>query len=138
MLYRGKIFSAKVFPSGVGKVFPAKVFPAGVGKVFPAKVFGVRVWEGLSGGCRASFTLERCSRLAAFAIQPVSLEDCGTQEAGSTVANEILVVLYRSGTHQIRRRRREARSSTSQGSAEPLCARIKGANQEVCKGTAGV
>ena len=29
------------------------------------------------------------------------------------------------------RRRREARSSTSQGSAEPLCARFKGANREV-------
>ena len=34
------------------------------------------------------------------------------------------------------RRRREARSSTRQGSAEPLCARIKGANREVSGGKA--
>ena len=27
--------------------------------------------EGLSGGCIAGLTLERCSQLAAFAIQPV-------------------------------------------------------------------
>ena len=50
-----------------------------------------------------------------------------------TVA-ESLVVLHRVGTHQIRRRRRAARSLTSQGRAEPLCARIKGANREVSKG----
>ena len=28
------------------------------------------MWEGLSGGCRAGLTLERCSQLAAFAIRP--------------------------------------------------------------------
>ena len=44
---------------------------------------------------------------------------------------ESLVALYRVGTHQIWRGWRAARSSTSQGSAEPLCARIKGANWEV-------
>ena len=54
----------------------------------------------------------------------------GTREAGSTVA-ESLVALYRVGTHQIRRGRRAARSSTSQGSAELLCTRIKVANREV-------
>ena len=54
----------------------------------------------------------------------------GTREAGSTVA-ESLVALYRVGAHQIRRGWRAARSSTSQGSAEPLCARIEGANREV-------
>ena len=27
--------------------------------------------EGLSGGCKAGLTLERCRQLAAFAIQPV-------------------------------------------------------------------
>ena len=48
-------------------------------------------------------------------------EGGGTREAGSTVA-ESLVVLYRVGTHQIRRRRRAARSLTSQGRADP-CAR---------------
>ena len=29
------------------------------------------MWEDLSGGFRAGLTLERCSRLAVFAIQPV-------------------------------------------------------------------
>ena len=60
-------------------------------------------------------------------------EGGGTRETGSTVA-ESLVVLYRMGTHQIRRRRRAARSSTSQGRAEPLCARITGLNREVSEG----
>ena len=54
-------------------------------------------------------------------------EGGGTREAGRTVA-ESLVVLYRVGTHQVRRSRRAARSLTSQGRAEPRCARIKGAN----------
>ena len=44
------------------------------------------------------------------------------------------VVLYWVGTHQIRRRRRVARSLTSQGRAEPLCARITGLNREVSEG----
>ena len=61
----------------------------------------------------------------------------GTREAEGTVA-ESLVVLYRVGTHQIRRRRRAARSSMSQGRAEPLCTRIKGANREVSEGKADV
>ena len=60
------------------------------------------------------------------------------REAGSTVA-ESLIALYRVGTHQIRRAPREARSSTSQGSAELLCARIKGgANREVSEGKANL
>ena len=62
---------------------------------------------------------------------------CGTREAASTIA-ESLVALYRVGTHQIRPRRREARSLTSQGSPEPMCARIKGANWEVSEGKADV
>ena len=49
---------------------------------------------------------------------------------------ESLVVLYQVGTHQIRRRRRAARSLTSQGRAEPLCARIESANREVSEGKA--
>ena len=48
------------------------------------------------------------------------------------------IVLYRVGTHQIRRRRRAARSSMGQGRAEPLCARIKGVNREVSEGKADV
>ena len=42
-----------------------------------------------------------------------------------TSVAESLVVLYRVGTHQIWRGQRAARSSTNQGSTEPLCARIK-------------
>ena len=38
--------------------------------------------------------------------------------------------------YQIRRRRRAARSLTSQGRAEPLCARIESANREVSEGKA--
>ena len=47
---------------------------------------------------------------------------------------ESLVALYRVGMHQIRQRRRTARSSTSPGNAKPLCARIKGANREISEG----
>ena len=36
--------------------------------------------------------------------------------------------------HQIRQRRRAARSSTSRGRAEPLCARIAALNREVSEG----
>ena len=39
-------------------------------------------------------------------------------------------------THQIRRGRRAARLLTSQGKAEPLCARIESANREVSEGKA--
>ena len=60
-------------------------------------------------------------------------EGGGTREARSTVA-ESRVVLYQVGTHQIRQRRRAARSLTSQGRAEPLCARIQSANREVSEG----
>ena len=38
--------------------------------------------------------------------------------------------------HRVRRRRRAARSLTSQGRAEPLCARIESANREVSEGKA--
>ena len=64
-------------------------------------------------------------------------EGGGAREAGTNVA-ESLVALYRVGMHQIRRGQRAARSSTSQGSAEPLCARIKGANREVSEGKADI
>ena len=50
----------------------------------------------------------------------------GTREAGKTVV-ESVVALHWVGTHQIRLSRREARSLTSQGSDEPMCARVKGA-----------
>ena len=56
-------------------------------------------------------------------------EVAARKRQGTLSVTESLVVLYRVGTHEIRRRRRAARSSTSQGRAEPLCARIKGANR---------
>ena len=62
-------------------------------------------------------------------------EGGGTREAGSPVA-ESLIVLYQVDTHQVRRRRRAARPLTSQGRAEPLCARITGLNREVSEGKA--
>ena len=65
------------------------------------------------------------------------LEGGATREAGSTVA-ESLVVLYRVGTHQIWRRRRAARSSTSQGRTKPLCARTTGLNRETSEGKTDV
>ena len=34
-------------------------------------LYVMTIREGLSGGCRAGLTLERCSQLAVFAIQPV-------------------------------------------------------------------
>ena len=43
---------------------------------------------------------------------------------------------YRASKHQIRRGQRAARSSTSQGSAEPWRTRIKSANREVSEGKA--
>ena len=78
----------------------------------------------------------RCAPLPSSNLVPFGR--CGgTREAGNTVA-ESLVVLYRGCTHQIRRRRRAARPPTSQGRAEPLYARIKGANREVSEGKADV
>ena len=64
-------------------------------------------------------------------------ESGGTREARRTVT-ESLVVLYRVGTHEIWRRRRGARSSTSQWRAEPLCARIKGVKRGVFEGKSDV
>ena len=80
-----------------------------------------------------------CSQVCALSeLQSGALrEGGGTREAGSTVA-EIMVVLYRVGMHQIRRRRRAARSSTSRGRAEPLCARFKGVNRDIFEGKADV
>ena len=58
----------------------------------------------------------------------------GTRKSGSTVAESLVVVFDRVVTHQIRRRRGAARSSMSQGRAETLCAKIKGANREISEG----
>ena len=58
------------------------------------------------------------------------------RERQGALSRRALVLYYRVGTHQIRRRRRAARSLTSQGRAEPLCARITGLNREVSEGKA--
>ena len=76
--------------------------------------------------------------LKTFPLAWVASIGGGTREAGSTVAESLLVVPYRVGTHQIRRRQRAVRSLMSQGRAEPLCVRIKGANREVSEGKANV
>ena len=117
-----------------------RVFPAGVGPGSPSR--DAANWVP----SRSSLSVETRRRygwltmvfpgVRLFRANLVPFGRCGgTQEARSTVA-ETLVALYRVGTHQIRRRQRAARRSTSQGSAEPLCARIKGANREVSEGKA--
>ena len=62
----------------------------------------------------------------------------GTREAGGDIVGSLRgrssALQYWVSTPQIRRGRRAAQSSTSQGSAEPLCARIKGVNREVSEG----
>ena len=96
-----------------------RVFPAGVGPGSPSR--DAANWLpsrfSLSVETRRRYVWLRMvfprARLGALR------DGGGTREAGSTVA-ESLVVLYRVGTHQIRRRRRAARSSTSQGRAEPF------------------
>ena len=65
-------------------------------------------------------------------------EGGGMREAESTVAESLAVVFYRVGTYQLRLRWRAARSSTSLGRVEPLCARITGLNREVSEGKADV
>ena len=52
-------------------------------------------------------------------------EGGGTREAGSIVAESLVVVLYRVGS-----------IVDELGGAEPLCARIKGVNREVSEGKA--
>ena len=70
----------------------------------------------------------------------ISIEGSVREEEG-TVAESLVGrrstyrgTLYRVSKHRIRRGRRTARSSMSQESAEPLCARIEGTNREVSEG----
>ena len=118
-----------------GRVFPAGVGPGSRSRVaanwLPSR-FSLSVETRRLYGWLAEDDVPRCPPLLSSNFVPFGR--CGgTREAGSTVA-ESLVVLYRVGKHQIRRRWRTARSSTSQGSAEPLCARTKGVNREVSEG----
>ena len=73
---------------------------------------------------------------ASSELQLSALREVAARERQGALSREKLVALYLVGTHQIQRGRRAARSSTSQGSAELLCARIKGANREVSEGKA--
>ena len=57
----------------------------------------------------------------------------GTQESGGTIEEGLV---NRVSTQQIGRGRKPAQSSTSQVSAEPLSAKIKGANRDVFEGKA--
>ena len=104
-------------------------FPAGVGPGSPSR--DAANWLpsqfGLSVETRRQYGWLRMVYLvcASSELQFGDLrEGGGTREAGSTVA-ESLVVLYQVGTHQIRRRRRAARSLTSQGRAKPMSARTE-------------
>ena len=81
-----------------------------------------------SGWCFQVSPLPSCSNLVTFG------RVAARETQGGSTAAESLVVLYQVGTHQIRRRRRAARSLTSQGRAEPLCARIEDVNREVSEG----
>ena len=120
----------RVFPAGVGLGPPSRNVANWLPSRFSLSV-KTRQWYGW---LRMVFSGARLFRAPIWC----PLGRCGgTREAGNTVAKS-LVVLYREGTHQIRRRRKEARSSTSQERAEPLCVRIKGANREVSEGKADV
>ena len=119
-----------------------RVFPAGVGPGSPSR--DATNWLpsrfGLSVETRRRYGW---LRMVLPGVRPSELqfgtlrEGGGTREVGSTVA-ESLVVPYRVGTHQIQRRRRAARSLTSQARVESLCARIEGSNRAVSEGKADV
>ena len=115
----------RVFPAGVGPGSPSRDAANGRSSRFSRSV-ETRRWYGW---LRMRLPGARLFRTPIWCPS----RGGGTREAGSTVA-ENLVALYRVGMHQIRRHWRAARSSTSLGSAEPLCTRIKGAIREVSKG----
>ena len=115
-----------------------RVFPAGVGLSSPSR--DAANW--LSSRLSRSFETRRryydWLRITVFPGArlfrvPIWCPSRGgdTREAGSTLLAESLIALFRVGTHDVRRKWRVTRSSTSQGSAESLCAGIKSANREV-------
>ena len=75
-----------------------------------------------------------CDVAIAEAAAAVTHVQSQSQEVGS--GDEGLGLLCFDLSSQIRRRRRAARSLTSQGRAEPLCAKIESANREVSEGKA--
>ena len=112
----------RVFPAGAGPGSPSR----DAVNWLPSRFSLLAETRRRYGWLRMVFPCVRLFRAPIWCL----CEGGGTREAGSTVV-ESLVVLYRVGIHQIRRRRRAARSSTSQGRAEPLSARIKGASREI-------
>ena len=138
LLYVSRALSLRNLVSGYEC---GRVFPAGVGPGSPSRdaanwlpsrfVLSVETRRQYAAWLRMVFSGVRLFRASIGGLR----EGGGTREAGSTVAKS-LVVLYQVGTHQIRRKRRAARSLTSQGRAEPLCARIESANREVSEGKA--
>ena len=82
-----------------------------------------------------------CSQVRASSeLQFGALREGGaTREAGSIVAESLVIMIYRVGTHQIRRRWSADRLPTSQARAEPLCPKITGGlNREASEGKADV
>ena len=72
-------------------------------------------------------------------LQFGALWESDDPRGAESIVAESLVGLYRVSTYQIWRRQRAARTWTSQGKAEPLCARIKGGvNGEVSEVKADV
>ena len=119
----------RVFPAGVGPGSPSRDAANWLPSRFSLSVETRRQY----GWLRMVFPGARLFRA------PIWCPSGGWRHArGREHCAESLVVLYRVGTHQIRRKRGEARSSTSQGRAEPLCARITGLNREVSEGKAYV
>ena len=117
----------RIFPAGVGPGSPSRDVANWLPSRFSLSVETRRRY----GWLRMVFPGARLFRAPIWC----PLGGWRPREAGSTVA-ESLVVLYRVGTHQIQRRWSADRSSTSQGRAEPLCARITGLKQEVSEGKA--
>ena len=118
-----------------------RVFPAGVGPGSPSRDAANRLLSrfGLSVETRRQYGLLRrvFPGLRLFRA-PIWWPLGGWRHARGRehCHGEPVVVLYQVGTHQIRRRRRAARSLTSQGRAKPLCAKVESANQEVFEGKA--
>ena len=112
-----------------------RVFPAGVGPGSPSR--DAANWLpsrfSLSVKTRRRYAWLRMVYPGARLFRaPIWCPLRGWRHArGREHSRESLVMLYRVGTDQIRRRRRAAPSSTSQKRAEPLCARITALNREV-------
>ena len=123
-----------------------RVFPAGVQVGLDAPSSEAADW--LSSRFSRSFETRRrfgllrimFTRCASSELQFGALREVlmvARERQGGTVAESLVrgsSTRHPASKYQIRRGRRAARSSTSQGGAEPLCARIDGANREVSEG----